>query len=151
MADTNALDSFLKWAKEYGTDSYWDKKAYGKKNPSTEEILAVAEEQSVVKAQPSFEEEGALIAKEYLKNPRMADAAPKNMELRASEVAGDKVAQGLGKLMSPEVIKELEAKRDALVQKRRDLEDRRRFDEYDAMVRARQVRARDSALKATGQ
>jgi len=151
MADTNALDSFLKWAKEYGTDSYWDKKAYGKKNPSLEEILAVAEEQSAVKAQPSFEEEGDLIAKEYLKNPRMADAAPKNMELRAPEITEDRMTQGLGKLISPEVIKELEAKRDALAQKRRDLENQRRFEEYDAIVRARQARARDSALKATGQ
>jgi len=87
-------------------------------------------------------------SEEYLKNPRMADAAPKNMELRPATTTESSPA---GVSISPEVIKQLEAKRDALSQRRRDLEDQRRRDEYDAMVRARQARARDSALKATEQ
>lgn len=142
MADTNALDSFLKWAKEYGTDSYWNKKAYGKKNPSTEEILAVAEKQSPVKAQPSFEEQGAFLAKEYLKNPRMADAAPKNMELR-----GEEESPKAGVIMTPEIVKALEEKRQKLIETRRDLEKQRRMDEYDQRARARQMRVQDTIEK----
>jgi hypothetical protein len=79
-------------------------------------------------------------SEEYLKSPRLADAAPKNMELRDSEVEAnlrsgdrDQVDTALSAL------------------DRRDMQEKRRLDMYDTMVRARRERARDTALKAIGQ
>ena len=81
---------------------------------------------------------------EYKKNPRMADAAPKNMELR-----GEEESPKAGVIMTPEVVKALEEKRQKLIQTRRDLEKQRRMDEYDQRARARQIRVRDT-LEETG-
>lgn len=81
---------------------------------------------------------------EYKKNPRMADAAPKNMELR-----GEEESPKAGVIMTPEVVKALEEKRQELMQTRRDLEKQRRMDEYDQRARARQMRVRDT-LAETG-
>ena len=81
---------------------------------------------------------------EYKKNPRMADAAPKNMELR-----GEEESPKAGVIMTPEVVKALEEKRQKLIETRRDLEKQRRMDEYDQRARARQIRVRDT-LAETG-
>ena len=81
---------------------------------------------------------------EYKKNPRMADAAPKNMELR-----GEEESPKAGVIMTPEVVKALEEKRQKLIETRRDLEKQRRMDEYDQRARARQMRVRDT-LAETG-
>ena len=54
-----------------------------------------------------------------------------------------------GVIMTPETIKELEDQRQALIQKRIDLERQRRMDEYDQRARARSLRVQDT-LEQTG-
>jgi len=54
-----------------------------------------------------------------------------------------------GVIMTPEVIKELEAKKQELIQKRADLERKRRMDEYDQRAQARRITVQDT-LEKTG-
>ena len=54
-----------------------------------------------------------------------------------------------GVIMTPETIKELEDQRQALIQKRIDLERQRRMDEYDQRAQARNLRVQDT-LEQTG-
>ena len=75
---------------------------------------------------------------------RMADAAPKNMELR-----GEEESPKAGVIMTPEVVKELEEKRQKLMQTRMDLERQRRLDEYDQRAQARRMTVQDT-LEKTG-
>ena len=52
-----------------------------------------------------------------------------------------------GVIMTPEVVKELEAKKQELIQKRADLERKRRMDEYDRRVQARGLKVQDTVEK----
>jgi hypothetical protein len=54
-----------------------------------------------------------------------------------------------GVIMTPEVIKDLEAKRAAIDKKIQEREAMRRVDEYDQMVRARRMKVQDT-LEKTG-
>jgi len=56
-----------------------------------------------------------------------------------------KVSPGVA--MTPEVVKELETKKQALIQKRMDLERKRRMDEYDQRAQARGLRVKDTLEK----
>ena len=56
-----------------------------------------------------------------------------------------KVSPGVA--MTPEVVKELEAKKQELIQKRADLERKRRMDEYDKRAEARGLRVQDTLEK----
>lgn len=52
-----------------------------------------------------------------------------------------------GVIMTPEVVEELEAKKQELIQKRADLERKRRMDEYDRRVQARGLKVQDTLEK----
>ena len=54
-----------------------------------------------------------------------------------------------GVIMTPAVVKELEEKRQKLIQTRMDLERQRRMDEYDERARARRMTVQDT-LEKTG-
>jgi len=73
----------------------------------------------------------------------VAEVAP-SMELREEEEPSK-----AGVIMTPEVVKELEEKRQKLIQTRMDLERQRRMDEYDERARARRMKVQDT-LEKTG-
>lgn len=57
----------------------------------------------------------------------------------------EKVSPGVA--MTPEVVQELEAKKQELIQKRSDLERKRRMDEYDKRAELRSSRVQDTIEK----
>jgi hypothetical protein len=73
----------------------------------------------------------------------VAEVAP-SMELR-----GEEEPSKAGVIMTPAVVKELEEKRQKLIQTRMDLERQRRMDEYDERARARRMTVQDT-LEKTG-
>lgn len=72
-----------------------------------------------------------------------ADAAP-DMKLQ-----GEEEPSKAGLIMTPEVVKELEEKKQKLIQTRMDLERQRRMDEYDQRAQARRMTVQDT-LEKTG-
>jgi hypothetical protein len=52
-----------------------------------------------------------------------------------------------GLSMAPEVVEELESEKQALIQKRMDLERKRRMDEYDQRAQARGLKVKDTLEK----
>ena len=73
----------------------------------------------------------------------VTDVAP-SMGLRMKEEPSK-----AGVIMTPEVVKELEDKRQKLIQTRMDLERQRRMDEYDQRAQARRITVQDT-LEKTG-
>jgi hypothetical protein len=86
----------------------------------------------------------------YSGNPSMESALAKGEEylnaLKRDKIEGVKQKE-LGVIMTPEAVKELEAKKQALIQKRMDLERKRRMDEYDQRAQARGLRVQDNLEK----
>ena len=97
--------------------------------------------------------------KEELKNTYTEENVPpsaKNSQLvsgarrdyQSSKYSGNpSTEKEPGVIMTPEVVKELEAKKQELIQKRADLERKRRMDEYDRRVQARGSRVQDTLEK----
>jgi hypothetical protein len=86
----------------------------------------------------------------YSKNPSMESALAKGEEylnaLKQDKIEGVKQKES-GLNMAPEVVEELEAEKQALIQKRMDLERKRRMDEYDQRAQARGLKVKDTLEK----
>ena len=97
--------------------------------------------------------------KEELKNAYTEESVPssaKNSQLasgarrdyQSSKYSGNpSMEKEPGVIMTPEVVKNLEAEKQALIQKRMDLERKRRMEEYDRRVQARGSRVQDTLEK----
>ena len=96
--------------------------------------------------------------KEELKNTYTEENVPSSAksqlasgarrDYQSSKYSGNpSMEKELGVIMTPEVVEELEAKRQELIQKRADLERKRRMDEYDRKVQARGLRVKDTLEK----
>ena len=80
------------------------------------------------------------------KDSQLASGARRDYQ--SSKYSGNpSMEKELGVIMTPEVVEELEAKRQELIQKRADLERKRRMDEYDRKVQARGLRVKDTLEK----
>jgi hypothetical protein len=80
------------------------------------------------------------------KNSQLASGARRDYQ--SSKYSGNtSMEKESGVIMTPEAVKELEAKKQALIQKRMDLERKRRMDEYDQRARARGLRVQDTLEK----
>jgi hypothetical protein len=66
--------------------------------------------------------------------------------LKQDKIEGVKQKES-GLSMAPEVVEELESEKQALIQKRMDLERKRRMDEYDQRAQARGLKVKDTLEK----
>jgi hypothetical protein len=79
-------------------------------------------------------------------NSQLASGARRDYQ--SSKYSGNpSMEKKSGAVLTPEAIKELEAKKQDLIQKRMDLERKRRMDEYDQRVQARGLRVKDNLEK----